>query len=155
MVTPLKTRASDEQEPAAPLRYSTAWDTTAASVTDARAAVRALLDRAGHPPGHRPSQDAQLIVSELVTNALRHAPGPGGLALEVSADTGVLRIAVRDSSPQPPVLPEHDAGRVGGHGLHLVIRLCGRLQTVVHDTGKQVVAHFRLHPAAAPEPGIL
>ncbi|MFF4899163.1 hypothetical protein ACFY3I_22560, partial [Streptomyces sp. NPDC001068] len=69
MVTPLKNRASDEQEPAPPLRYSTAWETTDVSVADARAAVRALLARAGHHPGHRPSQDAQLVVSELVTNA--------------------------------------------------------------------------------------
>ncbi|MEU9385599.1 ATP-binding protein [Streptomyces sp. NPDC048279] len=148
MVTPLKNRASDEQEPAAPLRYSTAWETTDASVADARAAVRALLARAGHHPAHRPSQDAQLIVSELVTNALRHAPGPGGLALEVSPDAGVLRIAVRDGSPHPPELHAHDACRVGGHGLHLVVRLCGGLHTVVQGAGKQVVAHLRLRRPA-------
>ena len=63
--------------PAAPLRYSAAWDTADASIADARTAVRTLLARAGHDPRHRPSQDAQLVVSELVTNALRHAPGPG------------------------------------------------------------------------------
>ncbi|MEV7326356.1 ATP-binding protein [Streptomyces sp. NPDC093970] len=155
MVTPLKNRTSDEQEPALPLRFDAAWKSTDVSVADARAAVRALLARAGHHPGHSPSQDAQLVVSELVTNALRHAPGPGGLALEVSPETGVLRIAVRDSSPRPPVLPGHDARRVGGHGLHLVIRLCGRLQTFVHGTGKQVVAHCRLHPPGEPEHGSL
>ncbi|MFD3735902.1 ATP-binding protein [Streptomyces sp. NPDC058632] len=98
MVTPLKNRASDEQKPAAPLRYSTAWDTPDAPITKARTAVCTLLAQAGHDPGHRPSQDAQLIVSELLTNALRHAPGPGSLALEVTPDAALLRIAVRDTS---------------------------------------------------------
>lgn len=102
MVTPLEDRASDEQESAAPLRYSAAWHTADASIADARTAVRALLAQAYHDPHHRPSQDAQLVVSELVTNALRHAPGPGGLALEVAPDAALLRIAVSDSSPARP-----------------------------------------------------
>lgn len=144
MVTPLRNRASDGREPGAPLRFRATWDTADTPIAAARVAVRALLARAGHPPDHRPSQDAQLVVSELVTNAVRHAPGPVGLALEVSPDAGLLRIAVSDSSPRPPVLPAHDARRVGGHGLHLVTRLCGRLNTVAQETGKQVVAHLRL-----------
>ncbi|MGY1495221.1 ATP-binding protein [Streptomyces sp. QTS52] len=143
MVIPRKTRASDEQEPTA-LRYSAAWDTTDASVADARAAVRTLLADAGHNPDHRPSQDAQLVVSELVTNALRHAPGPGGLALEVTPDAALLRITVRDSSPRPPELPAYDIRRVGGHGLQLVTRLCDQLTTIGLETGKQIVAHLRL-----------
>ncbi|MGW2961367.1 ATP-binding protein [Streptomyces sp. NPDC001220] len=150
MVTSLKYRASDEREPAAPLRYSAAWDTTDTSIADARAAVRVLLARVGHHPRHRPSQDAQLVVSELVTNAVRHAPGPVGLALEVSPDAALLRITVSDTSPRPPVLRAPDAGRVGGHGLYLVTRLCGRLHTVARDTGKQVVAHLRLRRPATP-----
>ncbi|MDX3585014.1 ATP-binding protein [Streptomyces europaeiscabiei] len=144
MVTPLEDRASDEQESAAPLRYSAAWHTADASIADARTAVRALLAQAGHDPHHRPSQDAQLVVSELVTNALRHAPGPGGLALEVAPDAALLRIAVSDSSPRPPELRAHDARRVGGHGLHLVARLCDQVQTIALNTGKQVVAHLHL-----------
>ncbi|GAQ59753.1 ATP-binding protein [Streptomyces scabiei] len=144
MVTPLEDRASEEEGPATPLRYSAAWDTADASIAGARSAVRALLARAGHDPRHRPSQDAQLVVSELVTNALRHAPGPGALALEVTPDAGLLRIAVRDSSPRPPEPRAHDARRVGGHGLYLVARLCDHLQTVALQSGKQIVAHLRL-----------
>ncbi|WP_326573698.1 ATP-binding protein [Streptomyces sp. NBC_00487] len=148
MVTPLKNRASDEQEPAAPLRYTAAWDTADASIAEARAAVRTLLVQAGHHPDHRPSQDAQLVVSELVTNALRHAPGPGGLALEVTPDAALLRIAVSDSSPRPPEVRAHDARRVGGHGLYLVSRLCDQLQTVALETGKQIVAYLHLRKPA-------
>ncbi|WP_234543235.1 ATP-binding protein [Streptomyces shenzhenensis] len=150
MVTPLKNRASDEQEPGAPLRYSATWETTDTAITDARTAVRALLARAGHPPDRLPSQDAQLVVSELVTNAVRHAPGPVGLALWVSPDAGLLRITVSDTSPCPPELLAPDPRRVGGHGLHLVVRLCGRLDTVSRETGKEVVVHLRLRGPDRP-----
>ncbi|KPI32811.1 hypothetical protein OV320_2022 [Actinobacteria bacterium OV320] len=104
MVTALENRASDEQERAAPLRYSAAWDTEDVSIAEARAAVRTLLADAGHHPDDRPSHDAQLVVTELVANALRHAPGPGDLALEVTPDAALLHITVRDSSP-PPLPP--------------------------------------------------
>ncbi|MEU5277945.1 ATP-binding protein [Streptomyces asoensis] len=145
MVTPLKNRASDEGQPAAPLQYRAAWDTAETPIAQARTAVRTLLAEAGHAPEHRPSQDAQLVVSELVTNALRHAPGPGALALEVNPDATRLRITVSDSSPRPPRLRPHDARRVGGHGLHLVTRLCDRLHTTAQGGGKQIVAHLPLH----------
>ncbi|MEV5957900.1 ATP-binding protein [Streptomyces sp. NPDC051987] len=150
MVTPLKNRASEEPEPEASPRYSATWDTTDTAITDARAAVRALLARFGHQQDARPSQDAQLVVSELVTNAVRHAPGPVGLALELSPDAGLLRIAVSDSSPRPPEPREADPGRVGGHGLRLVVRLCGRLHTVARESGKEVVVHLRLRGEEAP-----
>lgn len=148
MVTPLENRASEEREPAVPLRYSAAWNTAGASIAEVRAAVRTLLAQAGHDPGNRPSQDAQIIVSELVTNALRHAPGPGGLALEVAPDAALLRVTVSDSSPRPPELRAHDAHRVGGHGLRLVAQLCDQLHTIARETGKQVVAHFHLRKPA-------
>ncbi|MEU0059644.1 ATP-binding protein [Streptomyces sp. NPDC006334] len=148
MATPLKNRASEEQEPAAPLLYSAAWDTPDASIAQARAAVRMLLAQAGHDPGHRPGQDAQLIVTELLTNALRHAPGPGSLALEVSPDATLLRITVRDSSPRPPEPLAHDPRRVGGHGMQLLSRLCDQLHTTALETGKQIVAHLRLRKPA-------
>ncbi|MCS0604357.1 ATP-binding protein [Streptomyces sp. LP11] len=132
-----------------PLRHSTVWDAEHTPVTEARQAVRALLARAGHPPSHPTSQDAQIVVSELVANAYRHAPGPGALLLEVVPDAALLRISVSDSSPDPPEPRAHDAGRIGGHGLHLVSRLCAQLNTVVSATGKKVVAHLRLHGTPA------
>lgn len=145
MAIPLTEQAPDEREPTAPLRYSTVWDADHPPVAEARQAVRALLTRAGHPPEHRASQDAELVVSELVTNAYRHAPGPGGLELEVVPDAALLRIAVRDGSPRLPEPRDRDARRVGGHGLHLVTQLCAQLHTIALETGKQVVAHLHLH----------
>ncbi|MFF9177619.1 ATP-binding protein [Streptomyces sp. NPDC014793] len=157
MVIPLRNQAPDGREPAGPLRFSTVWNQEQPPIADARQAVRTLLAQAGHSPEHRACQDAQLVVSELVTNAHRHAPGPGGLELEVSPDAALLRITVRDSSPQRPELREHDARRIGGHGLRLVTRLCAQLHTVALETGKQVVAHLHLHGPSPdrtqPDPG--
>ncbi|MFJ3234266.1 ATP-binding protein [Streptomyces sp. NPDC086787] len=129
------------------MHYVTVWETGSAPISEARQAVRALLGRAGYRPDHRTSQDAQLVVSELVTNAHRHAPGPGRLELEVIPDAALLRIRVRDSSPHQPQLQPPAPGRIGGHGLHLVTRLSTKLHTLAQESGKQVVAHLHLHAA--------
>lgn len=142
MIIPLRKQAPDEHQ-AAPLRYGIVWSTEGMSITQTRHAARLLLARAGHPPSHTVSQDAQIVVSELVTNALRHAPGPGGLLLEVTEENR-LRITVRDGSPDRPVLLAPDRHRVGGHGLHLVARLCTRFDTRPTRNGKQVTAELAL-----------
>ncbi|MFK4148407.1 ATP-binding protein [Streptomyces sp. NPDC004065] len=144
MVIPLMKQAADEHHRTVPVRYVAVWDTAGTSIADTRHAVRTLLARAGHRPTDTAGQDAQLVTSELVTNALRHAPGPGGLVLELSPDGAFLRITVRDSSPRPPRPLPQDARRVGGHGLHLVSRLCDRFRTVPLPDGKQVVAELSL-----------
>ncbi|MEU8964713.1 ATP-binding protein [Streptomyces sp. NPDC048491] len=149
MVTPLRNRASGTEDSTASLRFSAAWNTTELSIADTRAAVRTLLVRAGHEPDGRSAQDAQLVVSELVTNALRHAPGPGQLVLEVLPDAALLRITVRDGCPDPPEPRTPNPRRIGGHGLILVTRLCEQLRTVPLDDGKQIIAHLRLGAASA------
>ncbi|MGZ4625518.1 MAG: SpoIIE family protein phosphatase [Kineosporiaceae bacterium] len=63
----------------------------------ARRAVSAALDEAGLT-GHLDT--AALLVSEVVTNALRHGGGPEELVVEI--DPGGVSVGVRDSSPQPP-----------------------------------------------------
>ncbi|MFF8401430.1 ATP-binding protein [Streptomyces sp. NPDC015684] len=144
MVIPLRKQAEDERHEEGPLRSGTAWDTAGISIADTRRTVRTLLARAGHHPDHRPSQDAQLVVSELVTNAIRHAPGPGALLLELSPDDAVLLITVRDGSPRTPDVHPQDGSRVGGHGLRLVTQLCEQVHTVPWASGKQVTAQLRL-----------
>ncbi|QTE01921.1 ATP-binding protein [Streptomyces cyanogenus] len=148
MTITLSKRTPGDQPSEAPWRYSASWGSRGTRITDARHAVRSLLARAGHHPRKRPSHDAQLVVSELVTNAVRHAPGPGELLLEVTPDAAHLRIVVCDSSPLPPRLQAPDAGRIGGHGLNLVTRLCEQVYTIALKTGKRVVADLPLHPAA-------
>jgi anti-sigma regulatory factor (Ser/Thr protein kinase) len=62
----------------------------------------------------------ELLVSELVTNAVRHGLGP--IRLEVTIVGDHFRVAVTDHGGGRPVLREPDARRAarGGWGLHLV-----------------------------------
>jgi anti-sigma regulatory factor (Ser/Thr protein kinase) len=66
------------------------------------------------------TEDALLIVSELVTNAVRHGDGDIVVGLDVRADR--VRIEVRDDSPELPVIPtEHPpTDRPAGRGLLIV-----------------------------------
>ncbi|MEU6770624.1 ATP-binding protein [Streptomyces sp. NPDC046759] len=144
MVIPLRKQATDERDSAAPLRYGATWSSEGTSIAYTRQAVRTLLVHAGHPSDDQTGQDAQIVVSELVTNALRHAPGPGRLLLELDSESGLLRITVRDCSARPPRLLVPDPSRIGGHGMHLITRLCERFHTVRLDDGKEVIAELSL-----------
>ncbi|MHA6761326.1 ATP-binding protein [Streptacidiphilus sp. PAMC 29251] len=94
-------------------------------------------------------QDALLLVSELVTNAVRHALGV--CALDLSEDGTQLTIAVTDTSPAPPRprTPDLLAGR-GGFGWHLLLTLTTHLHIVpTRAGGKSVIATV---PCAASSP---
>ncbi|MEU3825139.1 ATP-binding protein [Streptomyces sp. SID161] len=148
MDIPLRTHATTQERPA-PLRYSRTWDTGVTSIAEARDAVAALLSRARPAPGQRPVQDAQLVVSELVTNAAKHAPGPCALGLELLPGATALRITVTDTSREPPRRRPPDPRRIGGHGLHLVAMLTHGLEVTWHAHGKRVTVTVPLAPAAA------
>lgn len=86
--------------------------------------------------------DAVLVVSELVTNAVRHAPGPCRLTLEL---TGLeLAITVADTSTRPPQPEPFEPQRIGQHGLEIVIAVCGSLDTRPTPEGKAVHAVMSL-----------
>ncbi|MDO0929337.1 ATP-binding protein [Streptomyces sp. TG1A-8] len=154
MVIPLRNQAADEQgtEKHTALRYGAVWDSGAARAADARQALRAFLayaPRTGRDPLPGPlALDAELAVSELVTNAVRHAPGPCGMTLRLSGEE--LAITVWDTSAEEPVARGADPRRVGGHGLHLVHAVSDRVVVAPHPTGKQVTAHLRLAPGHRP-----
>jgi PAS domain S-box-containing protein len=64
---------------------------------------------------------AELVVSELVANAVLH--GWGHVVLRLF-DTGEgLRIEVEDANPAPPVSVDGHPGLVGGYGMRIVERL--------------------------------
>ncbi|MBK5308209.1 MAG: MEDS domain-containing protein [Frankiaceae bacterium] len=62
--------------------------------------------------------DATLLVSELATNAMRHASSPFRAAITRSA--GTLRISVEDLGSSEPRLRPADLERLGGRGVALV-----------------------------------
>ncbi|MFF4276340.1 ATP-binding protein [Streptomyces sp. NPDC001536] len=80
-----------------------------------------------------------LLVSELVTNALRHATGPIGVRLVRPTGLGdVLLVEVSDPLPDPPreriAHPEDESGR----GLQLVAHSSRRWGTRPGEAGKTV-----------------
>ncbi|MDM7829731.1 ATP-binding SpoIIE family protein phosphatase [Cellulomonas edaphi] len=65
--------------------------------------------------------NAELVVSELVANAVLHGFGHVSLQLYDTGDG--LRIEVEDGNPAPPIATDGHPGRVGGFGIKIVERL--------------------------------
>jgi anti-sigma regulatory factor (Ser/Thr protein kinase) len=87
--------------------------------------------------------DAALVLSELLSNALRHAtPLPGsGLRVGWSLDSGSVRISVRDGGATTvPELGEPNPFTTGGRGLRIVDRLSTCWGTRSDDEGTTVWA---------------
>ncbi len=87
------------------------------------------------------SDSVELLVSEVVTNAVRYASRPVTLRL---LRTDVLRCEVGDDVPQLPRLRQARATDEGGRGLYLVNRLARRWGATRLSTGK--VVWFELNP---------
>ena len=64
---------------------------------------------------------AELVVSELVANAVLHGWGPVGLRLRHSARG--LVVEVDDGNPTPPTAVAAERRGIGGYGIHVVERL--------------------------------
>jgi anti-sigma regulatory factor (Ser/Thr protein kinase) len=146
--------------PPDPLPYEGVWRFTApavdASVPQARHAVRDLLLRQGVPASDDLVHGLLLIVSELVTNAVRHAAllSPM-LAVEVAVGAEWVRVSVEDNHPYRPTALETDHGRTGGRGLLLVreiAREAGGMCDVEHTAsgGKVIWAALPLKPLTSP-----
>ncbi|MFF3329019.1 ATP-binding protein [Streptomyces sp. NPDC002888] len=82
---------------------------------------------------------AALLVSELVTNALRHATGPIGVRLVRPAGLpGVLLVEVSDPLPDPPRERAPQLEDESGRGLQLVASSSRRWGTRPGEAGKTV-----------------
>src|SRR6266498_1131667 len=86
---------------------------------EARRFVRHHVTELGFPNA---VEDATLIVSELVTNAINAAPNCPIWA-SVRNVGRCLILEVRDGSPKPPVFQPADFMAEGGRGLHVVDEL--------------------------------
>ena len=107
------------------MRYEVDLTRDPDSAAEAR---RALGDVSDHLTPRR-LQDARLLVSELVTNAIRHAGLDDGDVIKLIVVTGdrALRIEVCDpGSGFEPTEPALDPARPSGWGLYLVRELSDR-----------------------------
>jgi anti-sigma regulatory factor (Ser/Thr protein kinase) len=122
------------------------------AVAAAPAAARDFVRRTLRGCGLAASADtAELITSELVTNAVR-ATGPGKdrcpadvprppavIGVELRTDGRSLGIAVEDGSDEHPAYRSADDGAESGRGLHLVAALsCGWVVEALERGGKAV-----------------
>ncbi|MFF5718900.1 ATP-binding protein [Streptomyces buecherae] len=95
---------------------------SATFIAAARKSARAFLARLTVPVATENADAVVLVVSELVTNALRH--GGGTCVLELTAHPDSIEVAVRDPSPQAPRMRTPDlSGGTGGFGWPMVKRL--------------------------------
>jgi anti-sigma regulatory factor (Ser/Thr protein kinase) len=96
---------------------------------------------------------ATLVISELVSNAVRHAATDMDLSAALGGD--YLHLSVRDGSARPPVATDvHDAGPVSehGHGLYLVAAYSIAWGSNLAGDGKTVWATLRATRAATTKP---
>ncbi|GAA2404436.1 ATP-binding protein [Streptomyces glaucosporus] len=131
------------------LRAGAAYDGEAGSIADARQFVTGFLSRAravhGFPVTRRTADTARLVVSELVTNACKYAPGPCVLDLELHER--VLEITVWDGNPRLPITRAAEPGRVGQHGLEIVLALCEGFDVRRDPVGKRIKVRIALEAA--------
>jgi anti-sigma regulatory factor (Ser/Thr protein kinase) len=109
----------------------------ASSIDAAAEARRALVGVAGELSAAR-MRDVQLLVSELVTNAVRHAGIAAGAPINMLIDTGDgrLRVEIADGgSGFEPGPPAPDPTRASGWGLYLVEQLADRWGVEPADPG--------------------
>jgi len=114
-------RASDVQASRRAVTQQITEELAAADVSPARA--RSIIRKA---LSMWDSDDeirlTELLTSELVTNAVRHAATE--IMLRVEVDTRTVRVEVSDTGAEMPVVA--DAPDIGGYGLRIVDQLAAR-----------------------------
>jgi hypothetical protein len=120
-------------------------------IAEARDLARTFLTRVqavhGLPVSSRAMGMVQLVVSELVTNARKYAPGPCLLTLDIV--DGAVRTSVWDSSTTLPTILAPDPSRIGQHGLEIVAAVCVGFAIHREPVGKRITADVVL----ADDPG--
>jgi anti-sigma regulatory factor (Ser/Thr protein kinase) len=116
------------------------------SIARARHLVAGFLTRVqaeyGLPVSQRAIDLTQLVVSELVTNARKYAPGPVLMDLRIVGDA--VEVVVWDCDPVLPVARAADAGRVGQHGLEIVMAVAQGFAAQREPIGKRITARIAL-----------
>lgn len=96
----------------------------------------------GLPVDQRALYLIQLLVSELVINARKYVPGPVLMDLRIVGDT--VEVQVRDSNSVLPLARAADAGRVGQHGLEIVMAVAQSFEAHREPVGKRICVRIAL-----------
>jgi len=125
---------------------------TMEAANEARLAVRTACEAWDIQPL---SLDAQLVVSELVTNGVKHART--GVVVDIILREDYLHLRVRDGSTERPVIQSDlrvesaESMADHGRGVAIVQRICAGWGYVIDDAhiGKVVWATVRVRPIGA------
>ncbi|MEU3838779.1 ATP-binding protein [Streptomyces sp. NPDC028635] len=137
----------DGSAPGGPVPHATvALGGDGSVIAQARHLAAGFLTRVqaehGLPVSQRVMELTQLVVSELVTNARKYAPGPVLLDLRILGD--LIEVGVWDSDPSLPIAKAADAGRVGQHGLEIVMAVAQGFEVRSEPVGKRITARLAL-----------
>ena len=116
---------------------------------EAASVARHALDDLGDAVSDARLRDLRLLVSEVVTNAVRHANLASGDAIElvVELNRRTLRVEVHDPGGGfVPTAPAPDPTRPSGWGLYLVVELADRWGV---DSDETTLVWFEFDRSAA------
>lgn len=99
--------------------------------------------------GHPRSEDAELIVTELGTNAVTHtasgeSAGTFHVRLTVSEQTVTIAVADGGHTKTAPEVQHPPLNAIHGRGLGLVVALADRVTVQGDDCGRTVTAELRI-----------
>ncbi|MGW7244090.1 ATP-binding protein [Streptomyces sp. NPDC054804] len=131
------------------IRAGYALDGDRGCIAEARHHAVAFLEQA-HADHHlrvsaRARDLTRLVVRELVTNALKYAPGPVLMELRLTAH--LVDVVVWDSDPMVPAARAADPDRIGQHGLEIVKAVTAELLIEQQPVGKRITARIALSDA--------
>ncbi|WP_235882209.1 ATP-binding protein [Streptomyces apricus] len=137
------------------IQASYALDAGEGCIGQARRHALAFLERAVHEHRvvvpERARDLTQLVVSELVTNALKYAPGP--VLMKLGITTRRMEVTMWDSALAVPVALTSDPARIGRHGLEIVKAVSEYFVIQPDSVGKRITAHIAL-PDPPSEPSL-
>lgn len=131
-------REDQQEQSSAAREVSAQFAAEPGAPREARHFVAAALRRCGHDESL--VDDAQLVVSELATNAVRHAGSPFSVTTRVGESS--VRVSVHDASRVEPTLRDDGPLVPSGRGVRLVAALSAKWGFELTADGKTVWAEL-------------
>lgn len=116
----------------------------------ARSCVRLLLEGVpGLDVAASTVEVLDLLLTEVVTNAVRHGTVRRTLTLTVTASPDEVTVGVGDDNPAPPLVLDPPPEALGGRGMQLVDRLADAWGVDERVDGKDVWFRLELREGTA------